>query len=730
MTDPNDRITVGNLRIDRTLYEFVRDEMAQGTGLQADDVWASFDEIVADLAPKNRALLDQRDCLQEKLDSWHRARVDGPFDEEEYRAFLLSIGYLVSEGDDFQIATDSVDREISLVAGPQLVVPVDNPRYALNATNARWGSLYDALYGTDVIPEEEGSEIGTSYNQVRGEYVVAKTEKFLDATVPLSERSYSEVIAFKLNKLHGICNLTCVFGDGVETGLADESQFVGHDVAGERLSVILLRHNELHIEIQIDPSHIVGAAHPAGVKDVLLESAITTIQDFEDSISAVDAADKVVAYRNWLGIMNGTLEATFVKNGSQMTRKLSADRTYCDRQGDELKLSGRSLLLVRNVGIHMYTDAVVTAEAEDIPEGFLDAMLTVFAAMHDLKRLSSVSNSRFGNVYIVKPKLHGPDEVAATVELFERIELALGLPARTIKIGIMDEERRTTVNLKECIRAARDRAIFINTGFLDRTGDEIHTSMEAGPMIPKPEIKLSPWILAYEDWNVDIGIECGLPGRAQIGKGMWAAPDEMAEMVETKVHHPRAGANTAWVPSPTAATLHAMHYHEVEVSEVQEQLIGRERADLNDILTLPLLRDREMKKDEIQAELDNNAQGILGYVVRWVGQGVGCSKVPDINDIGLMEDRATLRISSQHIANWVHHGIVTEDQVIATFQKMAAIVDEQNAGDPNYTSMAANFDHSIEFQASLDLVFDGREESNGYTEHVLHSRRREMKARS
>jgi malate synthase len=730
MTDPNDRIAVGNLRIDRTLYEFVRDEMAQGTGLQADDVWASFEEIVADLAPKNRALLDQRDCLQEKLDSWHRARVDGPFDEEEYRAFLLSIGYLVSEGDDFQIATESVDREISLVAGPQLVVPVDNPRYALNATNARWGSLYDALYGTDVISEKEGSEIGTSYNKVRGEYVVAKTEKFLDATFPISERSYSEVIAFKLNKLHGVCNLTCVFGDGVETGLADESQFVGYDVSGERLSVILLRHNELHIEIQIDPSHIVGAAHPAGVKDVLLESAITTIQDFEDSISAVDAADKVVAYRNWLGIMNGTLEATFVKNGSEMTRKLAADRTYFDRQGDELKLPGRSLLLVRNVGIHMYTDAVVTADAEDIPEGFLDAMLTVFAAMHDLKRLSSVSNSRFGNVYIVKPKLHGPDEVAATVELFERIELALGLPAPTIKIGIMDEERRTTVNLKECIRAARDRAIFINTGFLDRTGDEIHTSMEAGPMIPKPEIKLSPWILAYEDWNVDIGIECGLPGRAQIGKGMWAAPDEMAEMVETKVQHPRAGANTAWVPSPTAATLHAMHYHEVAVSEVQEQLAGRERAELNNILTLSLLRDRELEKDEIQAELDNNAQGILGYVVRWVGQGVGCSKVPDINDIGLMEDRATLRISSQHIANWMHHGVVTEDQVIATFQKMAAIVDEQNAGDPNYTSMAVNFDQSIEFQASIDLVFEGREEPNGYTEHVLHSRRREMKARS
>ena len=729
MIDPNDRITVGNLRIDHSLYEFVRDEMAPGTGLQADHVWASFDEIVTDLAPKNRALLDQRDRLQEKLDSWHRARVDGPVDEEEYRAFLLSIGYLVSEGDDFQIATESVDREISLVAGPQLVVPVDNPRYALNATNARWGSLYDALYGTDVIPEEEGSEIGLSYNQVRGECVVAKTEKFLDTAVPLSERSYSEIVAFKLSKLHGLCNLTCVFGDGVEAGLADASQFVGYDVADERLSVILLRHNELHIEIQIDPSHVVGVAHPAGIKDVLLESAITTIQDFEDSISAVDATDKVVAYRNWLGIMNGTLEATFVKNGSEMTRKLAADRTYCDPQGGQLKLSGRSLLLVRNVGIHMYTDAVVTAEAEEIPEGFLDAMLTVFAAMHDLKSLSSVSNSRFGNVYIVKPKLHGPDEVAATVELFERIELALGLPARTIKIGIMDEERRTTVNLKECIRAAKDRAIFINTGFLDRTGDEIHTSMEAGPMIPKPEIKISPWILAYEDWNGDIGIECGLPGRAQIGKGMWAAPDEMAEMVEIKVEHPRAGANTAWVPSPTAATLHAMHYHEVAVSEVQAQLTGRERAKLSDILTLPLLSDRDLKDEEIQAELDNNAQGILGYVVRWVGQGVGCSKVPDINDIGLMEDRATLRISSQHIANWLHHGIVTEDQVVETFRKMARIVDEQNADDPHYTAMSSNFDRSIEFQASLDLVFDGRGEPNGYTERVLHGRRREMKAR-
>lgn len=729
MTDPNDRVSIGNLRIARSLYEFVRDEIAQGTGLEADNVWASFDEIVADLAPKNRTLLDRRDALQERLDTWHRSQAGGAFDEGEYRALLGAIGYLVPEGDDFVITTAPVDSEISVVAGPQLVVPVDNPRYALNATNARWGSLYDALYGTDVVSEDEGSEISTSYNPVRGECVVARTEKFLDATVPLSKRSYSDVIAFTLSGSLGAVGLTFVFADGIETGLDDASQFVGYDVVDERLSVILLRHNALHIEIQIDPEHVVGTAHRAGVKDVLLESAITTIQDCEDSISAVDASDKVVTYRNWLGIMKGTLEATFVKNGSEMTRKLAADRTYLNPQGGQFKLSGRSLLLVRNVGIHMYTDAVITAEGEEVPEGFLDGLLTVFAAMYDLKSLGSVNNSRVGNVYIVKPKLHGPDEVAATVELFDRIEKALGLPARTIKIGIMDEERRTTVNLKECIRAAKDRVIFINTGFLDRTGDEIHTSMEAGPMIPKSEIKICPWMLAYEDWNVDIGIECGLPGVAQIGKGMWAAPDEMAAMVETKVEHPRAGANTAWVPSPTAATLHAMHYHEVAVPQVQSRLIGRERASLSDILTPPLLGDRDLSDGEIQAELDNNAQGILGYVVRWVGQGVGCSKVPDINDIGLMEDRATLRISSQHIANWLHHGIVAEDRVISTFRRMAEIVDKQNAADPHYTPMSVNFADSVEFQAALDLVFKGREEPNGYTEHVLHNRRCEMKVR-
>ena len=731
MTHSDDRVTVGNLRIDPSLYELVRDRIAPGTGQDADDVWAAFDEIVAELAPKNRALLETRDTLQERLDAWHREHVGVAFDQGEYHAFLVEIGYLVAEGDDFEITTAVVDPEISSIAGPQLVVPVDNARYALNATNARWGSLYDALYGTNVISEDEGACIGTSYNPVRGERVVARVERFLDGAVPLAERSYSDVVTFTLSGAEGDDGgrkLTCAFADGAETGLADPSAFAGYRLDDERLAAILLRHHGLHIEIQIDPEHAVGGAHPAGVKDVLLESAITTIQDCEDSVSAVDAADKVVVYRNWLGIMNGTLEAKLVKNGREMIRRLAADRTYVDPQGGELTVPGRSLLLVRNVGIHMYTDAVMTADGEEVPEGFLDALLTVFAAMHDLRGLGPVSNSRAGSVYIVKPKLHGPDEVAATVELFGRIEEALGLPARTIKIGIMDEERRTTVNLKECIRAAKDRVIFINTGFLDRTGDEIHTSMEAGPMIPKPEIKNCPWMLAYEDWNVDIGIECGLPGAAQIGKGMWAAPDEMAAMVETKVEHPRAGANTAWVPSPTAATLHAMHYHEVAVPEVQAQLAGRERAALSDILTLPLLGDRELSDDEIQAELDNNAQGILGYVVRWVGQGVGCSKVPDINDIALMEDRATLRISSQHIANWLHHGIVDQDRVVATFRKMAKIVDEQNAGDPHYMPMAVDFDGSGEFQAALDLVFKGREEPSGYTESVLHARRRVAKA--
>ena len=722
------RIAIGNLRIDEDLYALVRDEIAPGTGIEADAFWKAFDDIVAAFAPENRSLLEKRDSLQQQIDAWHLARKDEPLDGEAYAAFLTDIGYLLPEGRDFTVITEDVDVEIAFIAGPQLVVPVDNARYALNAANARWGSLYDALYGTDVIDESDGATRTTTYNPIRGKKVIEYTERFLDEMVALQTGSYANVKLFTLKAEHNEQQLLAILEDGSATGLADPTKFAGFTQDNGELTAILLQNHGMHIEIRIDREHPVGKAHPAGVVDVILESAITTIQDCEDSVAAVDAEDKVRVYRNWNGIMKGTLETTFEKNGEMITRRLAPDKTFTTPDGSTFTLPGRSLLLIRNVGLHIYTDAVLTEAGEEVPEGILDAMVTSFAAVHDLRGDNPHTNSKTGSIYIVKPKFHGPEEVDMTIRMFEWIESALKLQTNTIKIGIMDEERRTTVNLKEAIRIARERLVFINTGFLDRTGDEIHTSMEAGPMIPKMDIRNEPWMIAYEDWNVDIGIETALLGTAQIGKGMWTKPDQMAEMVETKVNHPLAGATTAWVPSPTAATLHAMHYHRVDVANWIKELSARQRASLADLLTPPLLKERQLQPDEIQRELDNNAQGILGYVVRWVDQGIGCSKIPDINNVGLMEDRATLRISSQHIANWLHHGIVSEEQVTETFQRMAKIVDEQNAGDPNYRNMSPNYDESIAFQAALDLVFKGCELPNGYTEFVLHPRRREVKA--
>ncbi|AWT59884.1 MAG: Malate synthase G [Candidatus Moanabacter tarae] len=719
------RISVHGLEIDKGLYDLVGNKIAPGTGVDPAHFWTTFSEIVTDLGPKNRKLLTKRDSLQKKIDSWHSEQKGKRINSQEYKSFLNDIGYLLPDGKTFTVNSTGVDPEIAEIAGPQLVVPVDNARYALNAANARWGSLFDALYGTNVISENNGAGISESYNHLRGQKVIKLAEAFLDEFFTLKDGSYSDVTQFSLNYENSGLYLICELSNGRRTVLNEREKFCGYHSDGNDITRILLKNNGLHVEIQIDRNHPVGSKHRAGVFDILIESAITTIQDCEDSVSTVDAEDKVRIYSNWNGIMRGNLTVTFEKNGKNVTRHLNPDRVYTTPQGETLTLSGRSLLLIRNVGLHIYTDTV-QKNGSNIPEGFLDAMVTSLAAIHDLKGSGRFRNSKTGNIYIVKPKLHGPEEAAFTIELFDRVEDALGLDTHTLRIGIMDEERRTTVNLKETIRTAQNRVFFINTGFLDRTGDEIHTSMEAGAVIPKVEIKSQPWMLAYEDWNIDIGNEVGLPGRAQMGKGMWTMPDEMKAMMETKISHPESGASTAWVPSPTAATLHALHYHKVNVANRQTELLNRERASLQDILTPPLL-DRELSSEEIKRELENNAQGILGYVVRWIDQGVGCSKVPDISDVGLMEDRATLRISSQHIANWLHHGITNRQQVREIFERMAAVVDRQNDLDPNYRNMAPDFDDSIAFQAALDLVFKGRNEANGYTEPILYSRRRQIK---
>lgn len=719
-----DYVKAGTLQVATELYEFINSEVIPGSKVDQEQFWSGLGSLVKDLAPRNKELLKVRDEIQSKLNAWHRENSES-FDYEKYKTFLAEIGYLEPEADDYKVSTETVDDEVAFQAGPQLVVPVNNARYAINAANARWGSLYDALYGTDAISEEDGAERGLGYNAVRGDKVIAYGRDFLDKAAPLAEGSHKDAEKYVI--VEG--KLTVLLADGKTTGLKEEEKLAGYKGEPAEPSAVLLKNNRLHFEIQIDPSHSIGKTDKAGVKDILLEAALTTIMDCEDSVAAVDAEDKVVVYRNWLGLQKGDLSANFNKSGRSMTRTMNPDRQYKAPNGEDFSLNGRSVMFVRNVGHLMTSNMILDEEGNEVPEGILDTVFTGLIGKHSVIGNTKYKNSSKGSIYIVKPKMHGSKEVAFANDLFDRVEDLVGLKRHTLKIGVMDEERRTSLNLKACIREVKDRVVFINTGFLDRTGDEMHTSMEAGPMIRKNDMKSSVWLQGYEKSNVATGLDVGFQGHAQIGKGMWAMPDLMGPMLEQKIGHLKAGANTAWVPSPTAATLHALHYHEVDIFEVQNELAKESKDYRDEILQIPVAENPQWTAEEIQEELDNNAQGILGYVVRWVESGIGCSKVPDINDVGLMEDRATLRISSQHMANWLHHGVCTKEQVLETLQRMAKVVDKQNELDPDYRPMASDYDNSVAFQAACDLVFLGYDQPSGYTEPILHRRRQEAKAK-